>query len=570
MADDLASALAQIQKLEQAYEPLIKQVNKLEDSNKKLRRTNRDIANSDGILEQQYTKTRTAIVRKNQTLFNLGKTLGRYTKGIMDTIIKTKDEQKEYEKSVPIITSLMIKMSKFTNVSKMASIAVSANSLKVDENTTFMRKAQVAVSRFAIGLFSLIGMFTIVSVGLMMLSAAFQGTESPILDLTKNLGPLHDAMQGMVMITTGEGEGGLSGAFNVLAAAGLVFIGVALALSGTVGILAAGFVIAIGAFQLIKQETGSTISAFLGAISVTTLFTASILFLKGIITSAGLTVMGAFSVVLGALAVAYAVATGYGSDLMAGIMTVISLVLTAGAIIAAVATGIIAAPVAIVAAVVVAVAFLAAWIYRKWDEISAFFTGIGDYFTKKKESTINGLTTLRRVAAPIIAKFVLDIITKARDMKTSLLLVVANTITAFKEAPGNLWNKLKVGLITLATNLGRWYNNNIANFIPQFTVPEGVPLIGGKTFGPLPPKIPALAKGGVVTSPTLAMVGEAGPEAVVPLNRASQFGKTDVTVNINVSGVTDRSDKRALAREISDIIAQEMRRNGGSPTRGRF
>ena len=66
------------------------------------------------------------------------------------------------------------------------------------------------------------------------------------------------------------------------------------------------------------------------------------------------------------------------------------------------------------------------------------------------------------------------------------------------------------------------------------------------------------------------MVGEAGPEAVVPLNRASQFGKTDVTVNINVSGVTDRSDKRALAREISDIIAQEMRRNGGAPTRGRY
>ena len=31
------------------------------------------------------------------------------------------------------------------------------------------------------------------------------------------------------------------------------------------------------------------------------------------------------------------------------------------------------------------------------------------------------------------------------------------------------------------------------------------------------PKIPYLAKGGIIDSPTLAMVGEAGKEAVVPL-----------------------------------------------------
>ncbi len=32
-------------------------------------------------------------------------------------------------------------------------------------------------------------------------------------------------------------------------------------------------------------------------------------------------------------------------------------------------------------------------------------------------------------------------------------------------------------------------------------------------------KVPAMASGGVVTAPTFAMVGEAGPEAVVPLDR---------------------------------------------------
>jgi hypothetical protein len=44
--------------------------------------------------------------------------------------------------------------------------------------------------------------------------------------------------------------------------------------------------------------------------------------------------------------------------------------------------------------------------------------------------------------------------------------------------------------------------------------------------------IPGLAAGGIVTSPTLAMIGEKGPEAIIPLNRAGGMGTT-----INVTGV---------------------------------
>lgn len=45
--------------------------------------------------------------------------------------------------------------------------------------------------------------------------------------------------------------------------------------------------------------------------------------------------------------------------------------------------------------------------------------------------------------------------------------------------------------------------------------------------------IPRLAEGGIVNSPTLAMIGEAGTEAVVPLDKMSGFG---TTVNVNVAG----------------------------------
>lgn len=53
-------------------------------------------------------------------------------------------------------------------------------------------------------------------------------------------------------------------------------------------------------------------------------------------------------------------------------------------------------------------------------------------------------------------------------------------------------------------------------------IPDWVPKFGGESFGVNIPTIPMLAKGGIVDAPTLAMVGEAGKEAVVPLENNTQ------------------------------------------------
>jgi hypothetical protein len=59
-----------------------------------------------------------------------------------------------------------------------------------------------------------------------------------------------------------------------------------------------------------------------------------------------------------------------------------------------------------------------------------------------------------------------------------------------------------------------------------------VPKLGGTPTTPVPGRmnIPRLAEGGIVNSPTLALIGEAGPEAVVPLDRMNAGG--GVTVNV--------------------------------------
>lgn len=67
--------------------------------------------------------------------------------------------------------------------------------------------------------------------------------------------------------------------------------------------------------------------------------------------------------------------------------------------------------------------------------------------------------------------------------------------------------------------------------------------------------IPALANGGIVTSPTLALIGENGPEAVVPLGRRGAPGG----ITINVSGALDPV---AVARQISRLLAQSGQRLG--------
>jgi hypothetical protein len=63
---------------------------------------------------------------------------------------------------------------------------------------------------------------------------------------------------------------------------------------------------------------------------------------------------------------------------------------------------------------------------------------------------------------------------------------------------------------------------------------------------------PKLAEGGIVTSPTTALIGEAGPEAVIPLNRMGSMGGSNVNIVVNGS-VTSEGD---LVNAIRNAILQ--------------
>lgn len=83
----------------------------------------------------------------------------------------------------------------------------------------------------------------------------------------------------------------------------------------------------------------------------------------------------------------------------------------------------------------------------------------------------------------------------------------------FKNIVDGLWGIIKTPLNWIIDGI-----NGLIGGINSIKIPDWVPLVGGASFNI--PKIPKLAKGGIVDEATLAMVGEGkSAEAIIPLDR---------------------------------------------------
>lgn len=71
-----------------------------------------------------------------------------------------------------------------------------------------------------------------------------------------------------------------------------------------------------------------------------------------------------------------------------------------------------------------------------------------------------------------------------------------------------------------------------------------------------PGGMPHFAEGGIVNGPTVALVGEEGPEAIIPLSKMKKTG--GATINININGAIFSHD---AAEKLGDMIIQKLRMN---------
>jgi len=121
---------------------------------------------------------------------------------------------------------------------------------------------------------------------------------------------------------------------------------------------------------------------------------------------------------------------------------------------------------------------------------------------------------------------------------------------------GNIKGFINTGISAINSIFGAL---NKISFGWEKQVLKGMPDI--PAFGPWSPfnipQIPRLAQGGIVRSPTVAMIGERGPEAVIPLN-----GSQGVGVTVNINGPTYGFDD--FERKVGEAIRDGVRRGGFS------
>ncbi len=237
-----------------------------------------------------------------------------------------------------------------------------------------------------------------------------------------------------------------------------------------------------------------------------------------------------------------------------------------------------------------------------WDAIETFFNdtwesikkAVVDYWTAIL--TFLGLNwedikTAAKTAWEGIKKNIVDPMQTAWNwLKTTwdeIAISLERTWEGIKETARDVWGGVATvikgavnGIIGFINKFIRGWNK-IELKVPEVKIPL-VGTVGGWTVRvPRVQEIPLLAKGGLVTAPTLAMLGEAGPEAVIPLGRSGFAGDLADTVAQAVyraimdaarisqasAGGDDREivlkiDNTALARMQLPAIIREGQRQG--------
>ena len=208
--------------------------------------------------------------------------------------------------------------------------------------------------------------------------------------------------------------------------------------------------------------------------------------------------------------------------IMAAVAVVIGTVL-AGAVYSLVAAiAALLSPVVLVVAAIAALAAGVVWAYENvgWfrDAVNTAYEGLKIYWAFISDHVLPILQTLGEIAFEIgqtVAGVAVTIFEKWQDYAGRTADILGAFFDPLLEAARTVFN-----LIAQA------WNATVGGF--GFTVPGWVPKVGGNEFRI--PNIPELADGGIVTGPTLAMIGEAGPEAVIPLDRAGSMGTTNIQI----------------------------------------
>lgn len=138
---------------------------------------------------------------------------------------------------------------------------------------------------------------------------------------------------------------------------------------------------------------------------------------------------------------------------------------------------------------------------------------------------------------------------------------VKNAFESANNSIGDSFNslreKIKSGINTII-----WYVNKLISGLNKIKIPDGIPGIGGQNINIS--QIPYLAQGGIIDNPTVALLGESGKEAVVPLENTAWIDKLADKINGNGTSqnLTIKIGEETLYEGVIDFINDKSMRTG--------
>jgi phage-related minor tail protein len=208
-------------------------------------------------------------------------------------------------------------------------------------------------------------------------------------------------------------------------------------------------------------------------------------------------------------------------------------------------------PVLAVIAAIVLLVGLAYLIITNWGPITEFFGGLWDGISKGFVDFGNGFAQGWNDLWGGVGKSAGDAWKGVSDWGGGLVNDLGKQWTEFSDLASGAATAIWKAHVEAFRWIAMTWNATVGGM--SWTVPGWIPFIGGQTWSVPKIPVPKLATGGIVTSATLALIGEAGPEAVVPLDRyngGSDGGGGDRVIVLQVDG-----------RELARVVDRENTRN---------
>lgn len=538
-----------------------------------------------GVIENLQRKWTIAI--QNTPIIKQTIQLKRFAGGLKQSTMRRNDDTKALGESIKQHGNMETIMTK----SIVSLIAFTKGTDKLTKITGFLGNN---IGKLATGMLFFFSIIALLLIAVLALTAVFADVNSPLVQWIEQSEILGSMLNGLRIILTGEdGESGLKGAIDVLLVSAVLFIAVAVIFGSTVAFIVGGLVLAVGIFNWVKEKTdslaaawASAIAVLLGVLAIFVQFKAVTAAIKAgtkIVWSGTATVLAGIALVVAGVAGLIAFATGAGSGIKAVLLAIGSAFLIFIGLIILGLTWPVAAVIAVVALIIAV-----AWRFR--DDIMSvlerIWSGLKDGWNAAKAFFDNARTFVKNLAIDV-----LKILASPFVFLFELGMKIGNKLWAgfkfiknmgdkvkkrIKKTLGGIKNSIIDGIKAIINkgwvepiNAGLRVLNSLSIKIPKWA--RKGPLEGVKEISLGIPLLTPFAKGGIVTGPTAALIGEAGPEAVIPLDEAGGMGNT-FNINIDVSGITATSDhaKRELADEISRRIMSDISDRIGSPTYGRF